>query len=220
MPIRVPAVVVAAFVLGVASGAQAKGPGSGFTVCGANGCVSVKDPTATQKLPLLGPQEGASVVGPAAPAPFYRVRLGVGDALYAPEAAYYVPTARVLRLKDPAYAEWLSIPPAGVEVLQQATATLQPYAVPPFTTVFVDEELARSPATYLKLFEVGRSVSSWSGAGGWLSTLLLSKRPSPWGDGANDVWVSRHASFLRRDGEVVRIPGSMAQRIRQRLPLS
>jgi hypothetical protein len=48
----------------------------------------------------------------------------------------------------------------------------------------------------------------------WIPVNLWSRRPSPWGDGGNYVWVGRHADVLKRDDEILRIPYALAKRIR------
>lgn len=208
--LAVPAALVAAALL-VAPSAFAKGP---FEVCGASGCAVLAPET---QLPVrLGVDAATATLAPVAPAPYFVVRFqDFPDAL-----VYWVPSASVLRLAPQGRpAAWVAATAAEAELLRAKTEGLRPYPSPVQVLAAVDGVKARGAATYLRLYTVGAPATSAAGAGGWLPIWMLGGR-SPWNDGRNALFVSRRGGFLKRDGQLVRIPAALAQRIRARLPLT
>jgi hypothetical protein len=59
----------------------------------------------------------------------------------------------------------------------------------------------------------GRSPSGWIG-------IWIGGRQTPWTDGRNSLRISKRGSLLRRDGQLVRLPRTLADRVRERKPLS
>jgi hypothetical protein len=48
----------------------------------------------------------------------------------------------------------------------------------------------------------------------WLRVYVSSQRESPWSDGRTSLWVGRRLDLVSRDGEIVRIPHALAERVR------
>ncbi len=193
--------------------ASAKGP---VSVCGVDACAQVG--TVESSVRWWG---GAydSHVRTAAPAPFFALRFG---SVYEDPVAYWVPSAGALRVQSQAGpAIWVQPSSDDVAALEQATASLQPFAAPQRPSVAVDGyPVRRSQATYMRLFTAGTLVARAVGAKGWLAVDFRGGE-TPWTDAYAWLWVSRTGRYLKHpDGDVVRIPLRLAQRIRLRLPLT
>jgi hypothetical protein len=48
----------------------------------------------------------------------------------------------------------------------------------------------------------------------WSYVDVESTPPTPWSDGASDLWIGRHANLLRRDRTVIALPAALAAKIR------
>lgn len=209
---RIAVVMALACALVLAPQASAKGP---VSACGQNGCASVG--TEEAAIAWWG---GAysSHVAPAAPAPFFALRFG---SVYEDPVAYWVPSAGELRVVSAAGpAVWVRPSAADVAALTRATASLQPLSAPATATVSVDSRrVPRGATTYLRLLTAGAAVARASGAKGWLP-IDFRGGETPWTDAYSWLWISRARGYLKRpDGDVQRIPTSLANRIRHRLPL-
>ena len=208
-PITVAAAAVAAVV---APAALAKGP---FEICGRSGCAVLADEAAGPGVPvgMVRAQTGAA---PAAPAPYFVIRFrDLPGAL-----GYWIPSAATIRVRNGAgSALWLAATPEQAAMLRAKTVGLSPLRPPVVTQAGVDLRTVRGPRTYLSLYTLGTPVASAPDAGGWLRVDLWGAS-TPWTDGSNALAVSRRGAFLRRDGQLVRIPLAVAVRIRARLPLN
>lgn len=155
---------------------------------------------------------------------------------------YYAPRAKRIRtnaLVDTDNGIWrtLAVPPPRVAA---AARRLRPFPAPLLVRVEVNGRIARDPQSYLRLFRIPeprRPVTDPAGpypsAGDrapdtsaivrywervdrhWLPLSLSTRRPSPWGDEWTSVWVARRLPLVRRDGEVVRVPRALTERIRR-----
>ena len=162
--------------------------------------------------------EYAGHVGPVAPAPFFKLQLDGFSGLI----GYWIPSGSVLRLSESlgGPAVWLQPRYDEVAALTKAAEMLRPFAPPKRATVAVNNVIVRPLSTYFRLFTIGVPVATWSGAKGWLPIYMWGS-DTPWTDGLNYLSISRTGSFLKRaDGDVVRIPARVADRIRHRLPLT
>jgi hypothetical protein len=203
---------IAAAFFGVAPQALAKGP---INLCGANGCAAVGTETSSVRW-LAG--EYVHHVSPVAPSPYFKLVL----ASYSSPVGYWIPSSSVLRLSQSqgGPAMWFKPRFDEAATLTQAAASLRPFATPRRATVAVNNTIVRQSSTYLRLFTIGAPVATWPGARGWLPIYMWGS-DTPWTDGLNFMSISRAGSFLKRgDGDVVKIPARVADRIRHRLPLS
>ena len=204
--------VVASVALALAPQALAKGP---ISLCGVDGCAPVGT-VETSPVPRLG--EDAIQIAPVAPVPFFKLQLdGISGLI-----GYWIPSGSVLRLSETqgGPAIWLQPRVDEVAALVKAAETLRPFAAPKRATVAVNNTIVLHSSTYLRLFTIGVPVATWSGANGWLPIYIWGS-DTPWTDGLNFMSISRNRSFLKRaDGDVVKIPARVADRIRHRLPLA
>jgi hypothetical protein len=228
------AVVVAAVTLFVPSAAAKEAP-TALRVCGASGCATVGDAESARSI-----WTDARRIGPAAPAPYLRVQFVQGeDALYPVQPMFYVPGAHALRIRnDVDIGEWRAPGELADAALVSAAARLRPFAPPAAVRAEVDRRPARDGSSYLRLFAVTgparddpagrpppgdvseRHLDDWVAYFGrvrriWAPILLQSTPPSPWTDGASDLWIARRGSLVRRDGEVVAVPPDLAAKARR-----
>jgi hypothetical protein len=213
---------VATSVLAATTGAQAKAPPSGFEVCGPAACTSVSAFADAEPLAInlfYGGEGSATLWTPNLPAAsFYAVHWS-----FDPEqnhTGYYVPLLNAFRyvsvsgpesLSDSAH--WMKLGGAGRTILERLTSTLQPYAPPVPSRVTVGGKPVQDPASYLRLWSVGKATYTWP-ATGFMAIRFTSDTPSPWTDRAAQLSVSRRGAFLMRDSTVYRIPAQLARLVR------
>ncbi len=194
MKLSLPA-VVAAVVLVVVSGAQAKIPANGVDVCGRSGRVHL----AFQQSQLIW--TGGHEIGRPlrVPSPFYLLRYK-WFASDPGQTAYYVPAARAVRFASERAtdATWMWLDRDAASVVDRAAAGLTPYAVRPLTTVTVGDKQARGPETYLRLLRgrgAGLITPARCGSPSHCDQILPLRGPmvvrtsgSPRPDGAGSSW--------------------------------
>ncbi len=117
-------------------------------------------------------------------------------------------------------ARWLTVTPDLRGRLGSAIATLSPHPVPASFDVVVNHHSVARTAGYLRLFSVGTPVRVWPRSIVWLPVRIFSSPSSPWGDGANSLWISKRGGYLMRDRTVVKISAALARRILARRPLN
>jgi hypothetical protein len=210
------AVFVLLGALFVVAGAQAKAPPDGVDICGADGaCVHLTMEQAEQNWALWSSANSQSDA-PATVAPFFLVRWHwPGDSVE--RTAYYVPSTGQVRQHEPDFTSWWNLQDAGG--MRALTAGLTPFPVPRVTRVTVGGHAVRDPQSYLNIFGAGKA---WFAAilPHWLRITFTADAPSPWTDGADDYFISRKGRLLWIDGNIVRIPLQLAQRIRARRSLA
>lgn len=207
-----------------ASGSGAGGvPASdGLRICGPASSVAVASPV-VQSVPTKY-EAGLRAAAPARPQSFYKIQLNVSDSCSVsfPDApvAFYVPGASEVRVMNARRtgAFWVHLPRRVNNFLRQATPVAAFHAPTTLAFASVDDQSVAEPSTYLRLFTGGRPVRHAPRVGGWLR-IVLEGPSSPWSDGWSDLWISRRANYLRRDRQLVRIPASIAERIRRGDPL-
>jgi hypothetical protein len=154
---------------------------------------------------------------------------------------YYAPRSKRVRT-NPAFAPgdgtWRTVdtPPP---VVAAAVRRLRPFPAPVIARVEVNGRVADDPQSYLRLFRIPESKRPIADPAGpypaahgtadtdaivrywnrierhWLPVNLWSRRPSPWGDDSTSLWVARRLPLVKRDGEIVRVPLALADRIRR-----
>jgi hypothetical protein len=210
------AAFVASAALFAVPGAQAKAPPDGLDVCGADdACIHLTMEQAEQNWALWSSANEQSDL-PHAVAPFLLVRWHwPGDP--AERSAYYVPSTGQVRQHESDLTSWSDLQNAGN--VRAMTAKLTPFPVPRVTRVTVGGRAVRDPQSYLDIFGAGKV---WFSAilPRWLRITFTADAPSPWTDGADDYFISRKGRLLWIDGNIVRIPLQLAQRIRARRSLA
>jgi len=220
--------VVAAFatsVLAAATGAQAKAPPSGFEVCGSNACTAVRAFNDAEPLAInlfYGGDGSATLWTPNVPAAsFYALHWSFEQG--ETKTGYYVPLLNAFRYTSVAGAEsdsahWMKLGAGARTILERLTSTLQPYAAPMPSRVTVGGKPAQDPASYLRLWSVGKPTYTWP-ATGFMTVKVTSDVASPWTDAAAQLLIARKGPFLMRDSSVYRIPAQLARLVRARASL-
>jgi len=210
-------VALGAFV--AVTGAQAKAPFSGIDICGAdNACVHLDWQQAeNEKYWALWASANAPSVPPAAVAPFLIVRWSWSERDN--RTAYYIPSTGQVRQHDPTttFSSWFNL--ADPSAVRTMTAGLATYPVPGVTRVTVGGRPVRDPQSYLRIFGAGEG---WFAPilPNWLRIRFFGDGASPWTDNADDIFISRKGRLMWMDGDIVRIPLQLAQRIRARRSLA
>lgn len=217
--------VVAAAALAAAGSGNAGGgaSGSGLWVCGPHRVAHLTG-AIEQKVPVHY-KAGLLSAATAPPEAFYRVDLNGSTtcAVYTPHGlAYFIPATGEVRIVGRAHALWIKLAPEVAAKLRKAVRKVKPYRAPTtLTSVSVSDRSATHPSSYLRLYRIGRPVKTAPKRIHWLYISLFGGSPvSPWTDGRNALWVSgRGHNYLKRDGQTVRIPPSVAMRIRFAAPI-
>jgi hypothetical protein len=207
--------VVISLALAIAPQAFAKGP---ISLCGVGACAPVGTVETTPVRWLA--TEYAGHVAPVAPASFFKLQLDAAGS--SGLVGYWIPSGSILRLSQTqgGPAVWLRPRVDELAALTHAAETLRPFAAPKRATVAVNNTIVRHSSTYFRLFTIGVPVATWRGANGWLPIYMWGSE-TPWTDGLNFMSISKNGSFLKRgDGDVVKIPARVADRIRHRQPLA
>jgi hypothetical protein len=221
--------VVLGFALAVPGSVAAKAPPKGFRVCGAGAC-NVIAPADAERLAIgLFFNDSRHATPITYPSEFFVLRWRWSDS-DTDRAAYFVPSVGSVRyVGEPTNsavvstfgqtAWWANLDEPAQASLARATAGLKPFAAPTITRVTVGGRTVRSPASYSRIWAVGTPVSTWNASSGWLRVKITGSAPSPWGDLASDIRLTRRGAFLTRDATVFRVPPVVANRIRHRIPL-
>lgn len=191
---------------------------SGLAVCGSGKSVEVRSARA-QKVPFTY-TSSLRAATPAPPQSFYKIQLNGSRSCDAsmPGApvAFYIPAAGDVRIKGPTGdAFWVHLRRNLQILLRRAAYGLKPFHAPTkLTLASVNDQTVAKPSSYLRLYTLGTPVRSAPRGVRWLQ-ISLTGPLSPWTDGWNSLRISRRGDYLKRDGELVRIPASIAERIRR-----
>jgi hypothetical protein len=200
--------VASAFACLLVPQASAKGP---VVLCGASGCRDLGSEPFFRWLPSAYTVH----VRPAAPGPFYKLRIGDYS------LAYWVPSTGVLRVSDgEGPATWVRPRPIDLALLREVSSGLQPFPTPTRADAMVDfVDVRHGSATYLRLFTMGRLARGSVRVNSWLDIGIFGG-DTPWTDGQYWMWVAKNGPYVRHvDGDVMRVSPRIASRIRHRLPL-
>jgi hypothetical protein len=191
--------------------AQAKGQ---VEICGATSCRQLYG-TETKPAVNILTQAGRARLSPAAPTQFFSIRFvnQPGSPL-----AYWMPTANRLRVGWER-AIWIRPTKDEAALLRAKTHGMRPLSAPKSVSVAVNLKPVRGDLSYLRLYTLGHVTTKAADSGGWLKINIFG-RSTPWTDGKNSLWISRRGAFLRRNGEIIVIPTTIAARVRARLPLT
>lgn len=130
---------------------------------------------------------------------------------------YYIPGPSRLRVPggSKTLASWVKLTAAEKAAFHAVTRHLSPYPRPTaLTSAVVDHSSADRPSSYLKLLTIGAPTRARISPDQWLGITLIGDKPSPWTDGLTQLAVSRHGSYLEREGKVYVIPSTVAARAR------
>jgi hypothetical protein len=205
-------VVAFSFAFVLAPQAAAKGP---VMLCGAQTCVPLVDEgPGISDLLAVGSQTPAQR---PAPSPYYIVRFkDVTQPL-----GFWVPRAGLLQVgvSTNSSSGWVQPQPDIATLLLTAAGTgLAPYT-PHAEVVTVGAHQVAQPDGYLRLYTLGTPTTERPNRHAWVQ-IWITAATSPWTNtAASTLWVSFAGPYLLRDGQVLRIPQSLAFRIRHRLPL-
>jgi hypothetical protein len=213
--------VMIAGVAGITAVGSAGASGSGHWICGPSGSVQI--PSSIEgEVPIF---VAGMHVRKAAPSPlqsFYRVSYGNSPscAVSGSETgtAYFIPAAGEIRTVDSiskGHALWAKLSGKLAARLRKLVQGMKPYKAPKkLQTVFVKDNTAARPSSYLRLYTIGTPARSAPNVKSWAGITLWGP-PTPWTDGKNVLSVSSSGGYLKRDGQLVRIPASVAARIRR-----
>jgi hypothetical protein len=220
---------VLALVIIAAAGATAVGSagasGSGHWICGPHASVQIPSSIEGQ-VPIFG-DTGPHVqkTAPAYLQSFYRVSYGDSrSCAVGPQVgtAYFIPATGEIRTVDSLSTEhalWAKLSSKLGARLRKLAQKVKPYAAPKkLRMVFVKDQTAARPSSYLRLYTIGTPTRSAPSVTSWIGITLLGA-PTPWTDGKNVLSVSSSGAYLKRDGQLVRIPASIAKRIRRAAPI-
>jgi len=221
------AALLAASFLVVTAGAEAKGPPAGFELCGSNGCATIGmndgEPLAISLFFGGGSVEVRTPM--ATPAPFYSLRWSYQQEQV--HTAYFVPDINMIRFVgdsasatvDPRGAiHWLRLDAQARGILDRIATALQPTPAPSPSTVTVGGKAVQDPASYLRLWSVGKPIYKWPRSG-FVKINLTCDVASPWTDESAHLSIARRGAFLLRDSTVLRIPAKLARQVRARVSL-
>jgi hypothetical protein len=161
----------------------------------------------------------------AAPGPFYSLRWSYEQGQV--HTAYYVPDLNMVRFVgdsasatvDPRGAiHWLRLDAQARGILDRIATPFQPTPAPSPSTVLVGGKAVQDPASYLRLWSVGKPTYSWP-RGGFLKIKVTSDVASPWTDESAHLSIARRRPFVLRDSTILRIPAKLAQEVRARASL-
>jgi hypothetical protein len=226
-------VAVVALSLPVAAVAKLQGD---LRMCGASGCRVVDRHEGHDAWPLLEDLSHGRKTGPVRPGPFYRLAIRERGANFDSTTMYLVANGAVARTDDGDGYAWtrLWVTP---DAIARAVPRLRPFPAPRLVRVVVgDGRVARDPNSYLRLFRIpagDETIPNPAGPGPksgmtreivlhaqrvkrhWIPVYLTSRRESPWSDSKSSLFVGKRRDLLLRDGEIVRIPHALAERIRR-----
>lgn len=204
--------LVAAVALLCAAPANAKEL-LGAQLCGAGGCATERQAGLSEG--HGGPLGDGLTAAPAQAGPWYRGALLLGDRgkVFGQYAFYYVPDGRLVVQPgmDGQPTTWLKAQGALDGLLERLASKLRPFPAPQLADVAVNGKLATDPQSYLRLYSIGSKAQTYPTDTHSVQIVLETARRTPWSDG-NNLVVYPGSNLLLRDGEIVSIPGNIADR--------
>ncbi len=213
-------VLALSLLVAVTAASDAAASGSGHWVCGPRGSAQIPGGL-IDHVPILY-SKGLRAAPPPRPHAFYWIGLSGSRscALVTEDTAFFIPRAGEVRISGPdGNAFWTKLSSRVAVRLRKLVRKVRPYGGPKrLREVTINDVSARHPSSYLHLYTLGTPTRSASSAAGWLPILFFGTT-SPWTDGKNSLWISRHGAYLRRDGQLVRLSASLATRVRRGEPI-
>jgi hypothetical protein len=106
---------------------------------------------------------------------------------------------------------WLKAHGALGGLLERLAAKLRPFPAPKLVDVAINGKLATDPQSYLRLYSIGGKAKTYPTDLRSVQIVLETAHRTPWSDG-NNLVVYPGSNLLMRDGEIVSIPGDVADR--------
>jgi hypothetical protein len=187
-------------------------------VCGPSACRVITDAPTMMQIASGGSQTFV----PAPASEYYTVSYTVDEGGHAVSwENYYIPQSRKLRGEgENGFALWTRVNDAVASALASVTAGLVAFPTPALTGARVGgKAVLAGPGTYLDLYRLGTPFYGAAGGGGRMRIALQSATPSPWTDGRNRLLYLPARRLLWRDGQVVRLPKALANRLMRRVGL-
>jgi hypothetical protein len=202
-------VVIAALALAPAASAKEI---LGLQLCGADGCATDKHPTMMEGPagPLSADAQSAT---PAKLGAWFRGSVLMGDhgKVYGRMPFYFVPDGSRIALPGNAgqTTAWEYATGQTKATLEALAARLKPFPTPTITRVSLNARNAEDPQSYARIYTVGGKAEGYPSDLNSIQVVLESKARTPWTDG-NYVVLYPKARLLVRDGQIVSIPGDVA----------
>lgn len=230
-------VVLVALALLVPGAARAKWTGD-LRMCGADGCRTIERHLTHDEWALLSQLvPWPSNAGPAPPGPFYRLTIVPVGAGAESQPIYLVPASlRTRNMDGRGGVYWVRLA-SMPEKLAAAARELRPFPAPRLTRAVVGTRVVKDPHTYLRLFRLPAPaqrvrdpagprpseqpttreiVSYWERVRShFIPIELAARRETPWSDFRTSLWIGKRHDLVLRDGELVRIPHALAERVRR-----
>jgi len=188
----------------------------GAQLCGPAGCATDRG-TMLREGPN-GPFSG-ELATPAAPGSWYRGYLLFGDQgkVIGKALFYYVPAAHqvVQPGRNGQTTTWVMARRDLSALLERLADQVKPYPVPRMTAVRVDAKPVKDPQSYLRLWTLDQKANGYPDGLGSHQVIFYSDPASPWSDG-NYIVAYPGSKLLLRDGQVVALPKSLADRLERR----
>jgi hypothetical protein len=185
------------------------------SICGSDGCVTVRDDLGDGKSVLGDAVLGAvyvdfdALVQAPAATPYLEVQVGVH--WLEPKRRYLVP--RLGLLYDP--PNWIRLDPRVARNVRQLVARLALFEPPRVTGATLDRRVVTEPAAYAGLIRALPRAPSPTPGALVLRVELRSPRPTPWTQDAGVLQVAPFAGLVRRDGVWRRLPAGLAATVRR-----
>jgi hypothetical protein len=195
--------------------AQAKGA-LGAELCGADGCKTQRYATVHED--MNGPFGGlGGIVAPAKPGPWLRGSFLIGEPngkVFGRIPFFYVPGADMMVQPGDGKEQPAWWRPQGMlaRLIHSLAARVAPFPAPTRVNVEVDGKPVSDPSSYLGLYTIGEKTSDYPRSDAFAQVTFESKTPTPWTT-HNDMVLYSDDHLLMRDGQIVSISGSTADRI-------
>jgi hypothetical protein len=195
--------------------AHAKGA-LGVEMCGADGCKQQRFATVHEA--GGGPFTGmGGIVTPAKPGPWLRGAILIGEPngkVFGRIPFFYVPSSDLM--VDPGDgnqrpAWWHPKGELG-SLVRSLAPRVTAFPAPKRVDVAINGTPVQDPASYLRLFTYGKRTDAYPKSDHFVQITFGSTKPTPWTTG-NDIALYTKDRLLIRDGEIVAVSGSMADRI-------
>jgi hypothetical protein len=198
----------------VVDGSAANAVAASFELCGASGCSAA--PTGSSIDWSAG-----DFISPPPVAPYYEIRFPFGD------RAFLVPARRAYK-PSLGTTGWNEVTDDVITALAPALRKVKPWPPPSLAEVLVGGRPADDPQPYVHLYDEFPVVAPPRGAEPGLWIVLRSERASPWSVSIPVPFPKRTATWvngfnlleylpehrvLNRNGEYVRLPTYLAERI-------
>jgi hypothetical protein len=200
-------------MLGVPGVAAAKEL-QGVELCGSDGCQQQRNTQHREDPGSFGGSGG--IVPPAAPAPFYRGNLliGEGGKVHMRIPFFYVPDAKLIvepggRNQPPS---WWRPEGALITIVESLAARIRPNPAPTDIRVTANGKPVAAPQSYLRLFTIGSKTDRYPTEDTSVQLTFVSAKSTPWSSG-NMMFLYPKSDLLVRDGQFVALSSDTSDRI-------